>query len=225
MLAASGFTMNHAMPARCGPASGLSAVSSAPHTLPFAYITCCMRVSFESGLEMTSVCAGSAPNSSRQQPNWPLNSCVVVSLMQAPCAASGVVFSSASVPEPGCCCFGGTPYWPTVGILLLIATAGLAVFSDAVFVSVHTMSWLEVRLPAAPETGFCASSAAFELRKYSVPLLARSNCDVPGDWDGQSVKPGCVEPASLGAFTMPEVSMCVTVTLAAPAASAAFESA
>ena len=88
-----------------------------------------------------------------------------------PCGTSVV----GAVPEPGCCCFGGTPYWPTVRILLLRLTAGLAVFSDAVFVSVHTMSWLEVRVPAAPETGFCASSAAFELRKYSVPLFARLN--------------------------------------------------
>src|SRR5919201_5617297 len=206
MLAASGFTMYHAMPARCGPASGLSAVSRAPQTLPFAYITCCIRVSFESGLEMTSVCAGSAPNRSRQQPNWPLNSCVVVSLMQSPSATSGVVVLSASVPEPGCCCFGGTPYWPTVKILLLMPTAGLPVFSDAVFVRVQTMSWVDVRVPAVPDLGFCASSAAFELRKYSVPLFAKLNCEVPGDCDGQSVKPGCVEPASLGAFTMPEVS-------------------
>src|SRR2546423_5219400 len=225
MLPASGFTMYHAMPARCGPASGLSAVSSAPHTLPLAYITCCMRVSFESGLEMTSLCAGSAPKSSRQQPNWPLNSCVVVSLMQSPCATSGVVFLSASVPGPGCCCFGGTPYWPTVRILLLIPIAAVAVFSDAVFVSVHATSWLEVRVPAVPETGFCASSAAFELSMYSVPLFARLNCDVPGDCAGQTVKPGWVEPASLGALTMPEVSMCCIVTLAAPAASWAFESA
>ena len=49
--------------------------------------------------------------------------------------------------------------------------AGCA-FSDAVFVIVHTMSWWEVRVPGLPETG-CASSAAFELRKYSVPLFAR----------------------------------------------------
>src|ERR671923_872836 len=216
--------MYQAMPARCGPASGLSAVSSAPHTLPLAYITCCMRVSFESGLEMTSVCAGSAPKSSRQQPNWPLNSCVVVSLMQSPCATSGVVVLSASVPEPGCCCFGGTPYWPTVRILLLRLRFGTP-FSDAVFVSVQTMSWFDVRVPAVSATGFCASSAAFELRRYSVPLFARLNCDVPGDCAGQTVKPGCVEPASLGAFTMPEVSMCCIVTFAAPAPSWAFESA
>src|ERR671936_89728 len=215
--------MYHAMPARCGPASGFSAVSSAPHTLPLAYITCCMRVSFESGLEMTSApraCAV-AVTSSFQQPVWPLKSSVVSSFRQKPCGTSVV----GAVPEPGCCCFGGTPYWPTVRILLLMPTAALVVVSDAVFVSVHTMSWLEVRLPALPETGFCASSAAFELRRYSVPLFASWNCEVPGDWAGQSVKPGCVEPASLGAFTMPEVSMCCIVTLAAPAASWAFESA
>ena len=60
--------MYHAMPARCGPPSGLSAVSSEPHTLPFAYVTCCMRVSFESGREITSLCAGCPPKRSRQQP-------------------------------------------------------------------------------------------------------------------------------------------------------------
>src|SRR5919198_900386 len=215
--------MYHAMPARCGPASGFSAVSSAPHSLPLAHMTCCIRVSFESGLATTSgpTAWAAALTSSLQQPVWPLNSSVVLSFRQWPC---GTVTSGA-VPEPGCCCFGGTPYCPTVRILLLRLTAALAVFSDAVFVSVHTMSWLEVRVPALPETGFCASSAAFELRRYSVPLFASWNCEVPGDWAGQSVKPGCVDPASLGALTMPEVSMCCIVTLAAPAASCAFEKA
>src|SRR5437660_9284007 len=112
--------MYHAMPARCGPLSGLIAVSSAPHSLPFAYITCCMRVSFESGLEMTSLCAGSPPNRSRQQPVCPLKSSVDVSLMQSPCATSGVVVLSANVPEPGCCCFGGTAYTRLNLILILI---------------------------------------------------------------------------------------------------------
>jgi len=42
-------------------------VSSAPHSLPFANVTRCMRVSFESGAEMTSLCAGSAANSSRAE--------------------------------------------------------------------------------------------------------------------------------------------------------------
>src|SRR6266550_7924459 len=138
--------------------------------------------------------------------------------MQSPWATSGVPTLLASVPEPGCCCFGGTPYWPTVRVLFLRLTVPV-VSSDAVFVSDHTTSWFDVRVPAAPETGFCASSAALELKKYSVPLFAVLNCDVPGDCAGQTVKPGCVEPASLGALTMPEVSICCRFTLAAPAAS------
>src|SRR5215470_1750953 len=203
--------MYHATPARCAPPSGFSAVSSAPQSLPFAYITCCIRVSFESGLATTSgpFAWAAGGTSSFQQP-VPAMVWVVSSFRQCPWGTA----VAGAVPEPGCCCFGGTPYWPTVRILLRRLTAGLAVFSDAVFSSVHAMSWLEVRLPAAPETGFCASSAAFELRKFSVPLFARLNCDVPGDCAGQSVKPGCVEPASLGAPTMPAVSMCCIVTLA-----------
>jgi hypothetical protein len=61
---------------------------------------------------------------------------VVSSLRQWPWGTS----VAGAVPEPGWCCFGGTPYWPTVRIWLLRLTAGLAVFSDAVFESVHTMS-------------------------------------------------------------------------------------
>src|SRR2546423_10514111 len=182
-----------------------------------------MRVSFESGLATTSAPAACAVGvtSSFQQPT-PAIVAVVVSFRQWPC---GTVVSGA-VPEPGCCCFGGTPYWPTLRILLLRLTAGFAgfaVFSDAVFVSVQTTSWFEVRVPAFPESGICASSAAFELRKCSVPLFARLNCDVPGDCEGQTVKPGWVKPASLGALTIPEVSMCCIVTVAAPAASWALE--
>jgi len=76
--------MYHAMPARCGPPFGFSAVSSAPQSLPFAYITCCIRVSFESGLATTSAPAAwaVAPTSSFQQPVWPLKSRVVSSFKQ-----------------------------------------------------------------------------------------------------------------------------------------------
>src|SRR5215469_3231468 len=135
--------MNHSMPARCGPPLGFSAVSSAPQSLPFAYVTCCIRVSFESGLATTSDPAAwaAAPTSSFQHPMAPLKSCVVVSFRQCPCGTS---VPGAALPEPGCCCFGGTPYRPTVRMLLLRPTAGLDVFSDAVFVIVQTMSWLEV---------------------------------------------------------------------------------
>src|SRR5215469_7807411 len=143
--------MYHAMPARCGPPPGFSAVSSAPQSLPFAYITCCIRVSFESGLATTSAPAAweAGPTSRFQQPVVPVKSTVAVSFRQWPWGTS----VPGAVPEPGCCCFGGTPYSPTVRILLLRLTAGLAVFSDAVFVIVHTMIWFEERVPALPETG------------------------------------------------------------------------
>jgi len=47
-----------------------NAVSSAPHSLPFAYTTCCIRVSFESGLAATSApfAWAAALTSSFQQP-------------------------------------------------------------------------------------------------------------------------------------------------------------
>src|SRR5512138_1792450 len=129
--------MYQAMPARCGPLSGLSAVSSAPHSLPFANITCCIRVSFESGLWTTSAPAAwaVAPTSSFQQP-VPAMVTVVSSFRQWPCGTS----VDGAVPDPGCCCFGGTPYCPTVRILLLTLTAGLPVLREAVFESVHTTS-------------------------------------------------------------------------------------
>src|SRR6476661_2757995 len=208
------------MPARCAPPSGFSDVSSAPHSLPFANITCCMRVSFESGRETTSSWAGSAPNSSRQQPS-PTIVEVRVSLMQKLC---GVDVVGAS-PDPGCCCFGGTPYCPTVRILFESVSDGVAEFSDDVFVRLHTISLFEVCGPPVPATGLVASSPAFELRKYSVPPLPVSNGPVPGDCAGQTVKPGCVEPASLGTLTRPDVSMWAKFTDDAPAASCAFESA
>src|SRR4051812_9805834 len=100
-------------------------------------MTCCMRVSFESGLEITSLCAGSAANRSRQQPR-PAMVDVVVSLMQCPCGTA----SPGAVPDPGCCCFGGSAYVCTGRSLLLRLTAG-AVFSDAVFLSVQSTIWLD----------------------------------------------------------------------------------
>jgi len=116
---------------------------------------------------------------------------------------------------------GGIPYKPTLRTLLLNATLGDAVLRDEVFVSAQTMRFVEDPLNAVPD----ASSPAFELRRYSVPPAFSSNEVVPGDCAGQTVKPGCVEPASLGWWTMPDVSMCCIVTLAAPAASCAFEKA
>src|SRR5215469_5548506 len=126
-LGTDGFTTYHAMPARCAPPPGFTAVSSAPQSLPFAHVTCCIRVSFESGLATTSgppPVWAAALTSSFQQP-VPAAVGVVSSFRHCPWGTS----VPGAVPEPGCCCLGGTPYWPTVRILLLRLTAGLAVFS------------------------------------------------------------------------------------------------
>src|SRR5579859_7220219 len=136
-LPAFGLTMNHSTPARWAPPSGFSAVSSAPHSLPLANVTCCMRVSFESGREMTSL--PGAPTSSLQQPR-PAMVNVVVLLMQWPCGAA----TPGAVPEPGCCCAGGMAYWPTLSTLLLRLRLGEAELSEPVFCNAQTTNWLDV---------------------------------------------------------------------------------
>src|SRR5713101_15715 len=100
-----------------------------------------MRVSFESGREITSLCAGWPAKRSLQQPT-PAIVEVVVSLMQSPCGTPGVAVLSASVPEPGCVCLGGSAYVPTVTSLLLRPSDG-TVFSEDVLVSVQTTIWLD----------------------------------------------------------------------------------
>ena len=114
----------------------------------------------------------------------------------------------------------------TFTILFVSFGAGVAEFSDAVFVSVHTtICFEELVVPVVVfVTGVTASAAAFELMKNSVPPLSVSNWPF-GDCAGQTVNPGWVGPSSLGALTEPEVSKCTTVTLAAPAASCVFEKA
>src|SRR5512136_2206758 len=179
--------MYQAMPARCGPLSGLRAVSKAPHSLPLANITCCIRESFESGFDMTSSCGGWAGNSNRQQP-VPKIVVVVVSLMQYPCG----VLVVGVIPEPGCCCFGGTPYCETDITLFVRLRAGVAEFKDDVFVKLQSNRSDEVPLPEVqtlPESHW-ASSVASELKKYSVPPAFVLNWFVPGDCAGQTVKPG-----------------------------------
>ena len=130
-----------------------------------------------------------------------------------------------AVPEPGCCCFGGTPYWLTLRTLLLRLSAGDAEFSDDVFVSVQTTSWFDVCVPPVPATGLRRLVGGVRAQEVLGAAVAVLNEPVPGDCAGQTVKPGCVEPASLGTLTMPDVSMCCIVTLRAPAASCAFEKA
>src|SRR5260370_14853671 len=102
------------------------------------------------------------------------------------------------------------PYWLTVSTELLSLRAGLAVFSDCVFVSAQTMRSVEDPVPLA-------SPAASELRKYSVPPRSVAYAP-PGVVAGQTVKPGLPR-------TAPVVSNCVTETLLAPEASALLEKA
>src|SRR5437660_499534 len=101
------------------------------------------------------------------------------------------------------------PYRLTLSLVWLRLSAGLE-FSELVFESAQTSRSVELPLPLA-------SSAAFELRKYSVPP-APSSYAVPGDCAGQMVKPGLP-------LSAPTVSNWVTATLAAPDASALLEKA
>ena len=137
--------------------------------------------------------------------------------MQKPCGTSVV----GEAPEPGCRCFGGIPYRFTLSTLLLRLSAGVPVFSDDVLLRAQTTRFVEEAVKAGP----AASRPAFELRKYSVPPLLVSKDNAPGLWAGQTVKPGSVCATGEVALTIPVVSKCCIVTLAAPAASCAFEKA
>ena len=63
-----------------------------------------------------------------------------MSLMQKPWGTS----VPGAVPEPGCCCFGGTPYCSLAMTLFVSVSAGVAVLSEAVLPSVQATSWLDV---------------------------------------------------------------------------------
>ena len=107
---------------------------------------------------------------------------------------------------------------------MLRLSAGVALLSDDVLVSVQTTIWLDVVAAAgARRPDACASSAGVRAHEVLGAAVALLNELGAGDWAGQTVKPGCVAPASLGALTMPDVSKWTIVTLAAPAASCAFE--
>src|SRR4051812_26575020 len=77
---------------------------------------------------------------------------------------------------------GGTLYWSTPMIELLNRRAGEALLSDPVFVSAQRARRVSVWVPFA-------SSAAIELKKYSVPFCSVAKL-VPGLSAGQTVKPG-----------------------------------
>src|SRR5512133_2993477 len=137
--------MKYSIPARFR--SSVSAVSSAPHSFPFAYQTCCMRESFESVVpsDWGGGGAGSSRICQRPGPNG--------------VGSVGSFRQSASGVEPA---FGleraGTPYWPTFRTLLARCTSGLAESSEDVLVSDQTISSSDVRGPLQP-VGHVASSA------------------------------------------------------------------
>ena len=127
--------------------------------------------------------------------------------------------SASGVAPAFCCALGGTAYRPTRVTVLLISMLGSCESSDLVLVSAHTIRSLE-----APFRAALTSSAAFELKKNSVPLrevLASPESRVSpfGDSAGQTVNPACLPR------TMSVVSIWLTPIVPAPEASARFEKA
>src|SRR5712692_233965 len=191
-----GFTTNHSIPALL-LAEPLTAVPKAPHSLPSAKATVSRRVSLLSSAYSWLGAKGSAKPSKKVEQAFMFR-------------------QSASGSSPTFCSdLGGTTYWPTVSVEWERLMAG-ALSSDEVLVSDHTRSWFEVRGPTCDPLPW-ASSAAFELRKYSVPPFALEFRSA-GAIAGHSVKPELP-------LSAPCVSIWVTATLAAPEARAAFEKA
>ena len=114
-----------------------------------------------------------------------------------------------------CSDLAGTTYRPTESVLWLRLRSGVDA-SVEVWVRVQTRSWVERRGPTATPLPW-ASSAAFELMKYSVPPAEVLNIPA-GATAGHSVNPEL--PLSI-----PWVSICVTPTVPACRTSAAFENA
>ncbi len=112
-----GLTMNHSMPALVEPAR-LNPVSRAPHSFPLAKVTCIIRLSPESGVEITSLCAGSATNKNCQHPG-PNGVGMVVSLMHWPSGKSPAFWFD----------LGGTLYDPTGRVVCDSERAGVAVIA------------------------------------------------------------------------------------------------
>jgi hypothetical protein len=154
-----------------------------------------MRVSFESGVEITSLCAGSAAKSRRQQPTPTMVTVVVV--VDAEPLRNRLPWRSAR-PR-----------------LTLLRGQRILVHGQNLVAEVHVWGCGVQRrrvghrpdhdlgrrvIAAVPVLGFVASGAALELRKYSVPPFDDSKEPVPGDCAGQTVNPGWVAPVSLGAF-------------------------
>src|SRR5438874_12782475 len=150
-------------------AEELTAVSRAPHSLPAAKTTCCMRVSLLSSAYSWLGANGSAK---------PLRKVPQALLFRQ---------SARGVAPTFCSERAGTTQKPTVSTLWASVIDGFLLPSELVFVSDHTSSWCELLGPTATPLP-CASSAALELRKYSVPPFA-VELRPAGAVAGQIVKP------------------------------------
>src|SRR3954468_12945463 len=142
------------MPARLAPPT-CTAVSSAPQTLPFAYITCCIRESFEFRL---------AVGPPKLALLWVAMPAIAV-LQFGMTTVSPTQSNNGRFPA-GCVARGGTAYVSTATVEIDRLGAGDAVLSDAAFVIVHNR--MELLVPSSEKT-------ALELRKYSVPPLSVLN--------------------------------------------------
>ena len=154
---AAGSMTNQLMPARLSPRI-LTPVSRAPKSLPSAYQTCCIRLSFESSGDSTSSCAGSCVKSRRQQP-LPAGVLRSVSLMHWRSGRRTRLLLGTRrhrVPAD----LNDRPIEVEIGIRL--AQSVLVPVSD------QTRTRLLVEPPGTP----LASSAASDDRKNSVPPLA-----------------------------------------------------
>src|SRR5262245_20591380 len=127
-----------------------------------------MRVSLLSKAASTSFVPGGAPKKTCQQPTNVGPRLVILCVVSLTQSTSGV--------WPACWFDrAGIAYWSTVTARLDRVSAGLEL-SDEVLVSDQSRMLLLAPMPwhATPEL-HCASSAALELRKYSVPPFALSN--------------------------------------------------
>src|SRR5579859_5235869 len=164
-----------------------SAVSSAPHSVPFTQVTCCMRVSLLSSDADVSA-NGSAMRSST----------VLHVLLFRHCR-------SGWLPD-FCTARGGGAYTPTSSSVELSVKAGDPLI-ELVFVTAQTSSCVDGCAVLLPSPVSCASAAALELRNHSVPPDVASP-PPPGVVDGHNVKPFSANPK----VSSPCVSNCTTLT-------------
>src|SRR5437016_14176492 len=142
------------MPARFWPPT-FTAVSSAPHTVPLAYATCCMRESLAFRLPF---------GGPKVVLSWlPTPATVVLQLGRITVSA---MHCDSGRLSAGCFARGGTAYVSTASVDRPSVGAGEGELSEDVFNIVHSRMLLLVPESENPER---------ELRKNAVPPLSVSN--------------------------------------------------